>query len=73
MVTGPSILPSYTLVNLNLDWNSVGGRPFDLSLFANNVTDQRYLTDSQVFFTVGFNSRQLGAPRTYGARLRYHF
>jgi iron complex outermembrane receptor protein len=72
-VTGPSILPSYTLLNLNLDWTSIGGHPIDLSLFANNVTGKKYLTYSQVFFTTGFNSRQLGAPRTYGARLKYHF
>jgi iron complex outermembrane receptor protein len=68
------ILPATDLVNLNFSWNSIAGKPVDLSLFATNVTQEKYYT-----FVPGiapgtqFETAQLGTPRMYGARLRYRF
>jgi iron complex outermembrane receptor protein len=67
-------LPSYNLVNLNLDWNSIAGSQFDAAVFATNVNDKKYYA-----FVAGLASglnaefAVLGQPRMYGGRLRYHF
>ncbi|SDC97725.1 iron complex outermembrane recepter protein [Sphingomonas sp. YR710] len=61
-------------LDLNLDWNSVGSRPIDLSLFATNVTNQfTVVTVNGLRDILGFDARQLGEPRMYGARLRVRF
>ena len=69
-----SILPSYNLVNLNLNWNNVAGAPVDLSLFVTNLTKEKYLV-----FTPGVGQAsplevgRVGEPRMFGARLKYRF
>ncbi|HEY0958375.1 MAG TPA: TonB-dependent receptor [Novosphingobium sp.] len=69
-----SILPSYNLVNLNLNWNSIAGQPIDLSLFVTNLTKEKYLV-----FTPGVGQAsplevgRVGEPRMFGARLKYRF
>jgi iron complex outermembrane receptor protein len=70
-----SVLPSYTLLNVNASWNSIFRSSVDLSLFATNVTNKEYVTYGQAFgiSPLGFDSRQLGQPRMYGATLRYSF
>ena len=61
-------------LDLNLDWNSVGGSPVDVSLFANNVTNQfTVVTLNGLRDILGFDARQLGEPRMYGGRLRVRF
>ncbi len=61
-------------LDLNLDWNSVAGTPIDLSLFANNVTNQfTVITVNGLRDILGFDARQLGEPRMYGVRLRVRF
>jgi iron complex outermembrane receptor protein len=70
-----SYLPSLGLLNLNLDWYSVGGSGVDLGAFVSNATNEHYYTfaaglgDPQV----GFETANLGEPRMYGARLKVHF
>lgn len=67
-------LPSFELLNLNLNWGAVGGSPVDLALFATNVLDKEYATYiSGLYNNGGFESRQLGEPRMFGGRLRYNF
>jgi iron complex outermembrane receptor protein len=68
-------LPSFNTLNLNLNWDSVGGKPVDLSLFATNVTDEKYYTFATDLYdsALGFVSKVQGQPRMYGVRLRYRF
>ena len=67
------LLPSTQLLNLNLNWNGVAGSPIDVSLFATNVTNERYFTQVNEQSSSGFVSKFLGEPRMYGVRLRYNF
>ena len=61
-------------LNLNLNWNNVLGKPFDFSLFATNVTNEKYYeATSGIFASFGYDVAYLNAPAMYGARLRYHF
>jgi iron complex outermembrane receptor protein len=65
-------LPTEELLNLNMDWHSVGGLPLDVNLFGTNVTQKRFYT-----FTTGrsfgFDSVILNEPAMYGIRLKYRF
>jgi iron complex outermembrane receptor protein len=67
------ILKATELLNLNLDWKEVAGRPVDLSLFATNVAGAKYNTWINEFVSSGFVAYQRGEPRMYGLRLRYRF
>ncbi len=67
-------LAARDLLNLNLNWNSIGGSPVDLAVFATNLTDQKYYSYVPgLAGSVGFETAQLGQPRMYGVRLRYSF
>lgn len=68
------VLPSYELFNVNLSWESIGGAPVDVALFATNVTEEKYATYVTGTYNIaGFESRVLGEPRMYGARVRWRF
>jgi iron complex outermembrane receptor protein len=67
------ILPSYELVNLNLNWNSIAGSRVDAALFATNIANERYYTHVNDQGTSGFVSHFLGEPRMYGVRVRVRF
>jgi iron complex outermembrane receptor protein len=70
----PGILPATNLLNLNLNWNDVAGRPVDLSFFVTNVTNQQYwVAMNQAFASTGFESILLAPPRMFGARVRMKF
>jgi iron complex outermembrane receptor protein len=67
-------IPATDLLNLNLGWRSVMGKPVDLVFFATNVTNKQYYTFIPgVGLGTGFETAQLGEPRMYGARIRLHF
>lgn len=67
-------LEPYDIVNARLDWRNVGGRPIDLSVYVTNVLDKDYQAIGTVSGSaLGFNSAIYGAPRQYGASLRYRF
>jgi iron complex outermembrane receptor protein len=70
--SGLQNLPRQNLLNLNMNWNSIAGRPIDLSLFATNVTKEKFYTFT-TGASFGFDSLILNEPRMYGARLRYRF
>ena len=73
-LAGLDYLPSTDLLNLNLNWSSVAGKPIDLSFFVTNVTDKQYYTFIPgIGVSTGFETAQLGLPRMYGARIRLHF
>jgi iron complex outermembrane receptor protein len=66
--------PSISLLNLNVNWESVAGSPIDAEFFVTNLTDHYYALATSDFSTsLGFLTRVLGEPRMFGARLRYHF
>jgi iron complex outermembrane receptor protein len=72
--TNYGTLPSYDLLNLNLNWRQVAGSPVDLSLFATNITNERYaVAVNDMETSGGFVSLQYGQPRMYGLRLRVAF
>jgi iron complex outermembrane receptor protein len=68
-------ISSFDTLNLNLNWEDVGGKPVDLSLFATNVTNEKYYTFATDLYdgVLGFVSKVQGQPRMFGARLRYRF
>lgn len=74
-IPGPyQILPSYGLINFNVNWESINGGPIDAEFFMTNAANDLYATNIEDFSNIlGFASRSLGEPRMFGARLRYHF
>ncbi|MCB2072220.1 MAG: TonB-dependent receptor [Novosphingobium sp.] len=67
-------IPSYDLLNLNLDWKSVAGSPIDLAVFATNVTKEVYpVNTGGGWNSSGIGDWLLGVPRMYGVRVRYNF
>jgi iron complex outermembrane receptor protein len=69
------VIPSYSLLNLNLNWDEVFGSPVDLSVFGTNVTDEEYFTTINRSLLPQFGSANgvTGEPAMYGVRLRYNF
>lgn len=72
---GPyGMLPSHHLVNLNASWKGIARSAFDLALFATNVTNEEYRTMvNGLWDFAGAEFGNVGEPRMYGARLKYHF
>jgi iron complex outermembrane receptor protein len=69
-----SIAPPTNLLNFNLNWRDVGGRPIDLDLFMTNVTGEKYfVANVNGLATIGAEYLILGQPRMFGARLKYRF
>ena len=69
-----SIVQSTKLLNFNLNWMNIAGKPFDLALFMTNVTGEKYyIASSGGLINNGGESFILGEPRMYGMRLKYHF
>jgi iron complex outermembrane receptor protein len=66
-------VPSTDLLNLNLNWNSIGGSPVDVSLFATNVTGKEYYQFIPGLGSSGNEFGVIGEPRMYGGRIRVHF
>jgi iron complex outermembrane recepter protein len=65
---------SYNLINLRFDWNNFMGTSADLGIFVNNVTDQVYKVGGNPLENlVGTDSSIYGAPRMFGAEVRYRF
>lgn len=68
------VSPSSDLVNLNLDWRGVAGSPFDLALFATNVTNERYnVANLNGWPAAGVADVIYNPPRFYGVRVKYSF
>jgi len=70
---GLDYVQATNLLGLNVDWANVGGRPMDLSLFATNVTGEKYYTYIPGLAGEGFETASVGAPAMWGVRLRYTF
>ena len=67
------IIPAIDLLNVNLNWDSVGGSAVDLALFATNVTNEKYhVAGGTSLNTIGGDFLFLGQPRFYGVRVRFN-
>ena len=69
-------LPGYAYVNAEADLRNIGGKPVDVALFVDNLTNATYATGLADFYngsTVGTVSYTFAPPRMYGVRLRYKF
>lgn len=65
---------SYTLQNYRVDWRSVMQSSVDLSLFVKNASDEVYAIGGLTALdSLGLAAYNYGAPRTWGAELRYSF
>ncbi len=68
------ILDDFALLNFNLAWTDILGRPLEFTAFATNVLDEQYATYvSGTYSALGIETRSVGLPRTIGARLRWNF
>jgi iron complex outermembrane recepter protein len=68
------LLPASDLVNLNVDWQSAFGKPFDLSFFVTNATNQQVVVyPGGTYTTNGTVTGVLNQPRMFGFRLKYRF
>jgi len=64
----------YTVAHFRVDWGGVMGSNFDLAAYVNNAFDEDYITGGlSVPDSLGWVASNYGAPRTYGASLRYRF
>ncbi len=69
-----AVLDGFGLLNLSLGWTDIFGETYDLNIFATNVLDEDYVVfTTGTFRPLGIESRNVGAPRMIGARLRYNF
>ena len=70
----PGTAPPVTLLSLNFNWDSIGGSPIDLAIFATNVTNKRYFTAGGGLITgLGIETMTAGEPRMFGARIKVRF
>lgn len=73
-VDGNNLIPGYSLLNLTAGITDVGGTGFDLTAFAQNVTNKKYRVSSGGGYeSSGIGDFMYGAPRMYGVRLKYSF
>ncbi|WP_375398709.1 TonB-dependent receptor [uncultured Sphingomonas sp.] len=67
-------MKSFNTLNLNLNWNRVGGSAFDVSVFATNVTDEKYQTQvAGIYNGTGLEFARYGEQRVIGGKLRFNF
>jgi outer membrane receptor protein involved in Fe transport len=72
---GASTQPGYWIVSAQLGWTSPNKR-YSVEAFGDNLTDSRYFSNRLTTNTPSMmyiSSGQLGAPRTYGVRLKVRF
>ena len=75
-LTRVNYLPAYDYINAEADLTNIGGRPIDVALFVDNLTNNTYVTGLADFYnvnTVGTVSYTFAPPRMFGVRLRYKF
>lgn len=76
MLGNTSSLPAFQriraqdLLNMNLNWASVAGSPFDLSLFTTNLTKEKFY-NYYIGSSFGWEAGIPNEPRMYGLRVRY--
>lgn len=63
--------PGFWVGDVNITY--APSETFSISAYVRNVTDKRYLTTGGYFSTTRAFTMTYGAPRTFGAQLRYNF
>ncbi|HTJ62698.1 MAG TPA: TonB-dependent receptor, partial [Alphaproteobacteria bacterium] len=67
-------LESYGLLNVNLTWADVLGKPLDISLWSTNLTNETYrISNANVYHSLLVNTTIYGEPRMFGATVKYRF
>lgn len=65
---------AYALVDMDADWNAIGGTRIDLGVFVSNLFDRTYLIGGGVVTPAITTATAIyGAPRTIGGRMRVTF
>jgi iron complex outermembrane receptor protein len=72
-IQSTAYLQATNLLDFDIEWQEIAGRPFDLTFFATNVTNQHYYTYTSGTGPDGIETQFVGAPAMFGARLRYNF
>jgi len=68
------LLPSYNVVNFNIDWDNFGGGPVDASFFITNAFQEKYFNSVPgLLGSTGFEAGTVGEARMWGVRLKYSF
>ena len=68
------LMPASDLLNLNVNWNNVGGMPIDLAAFVTNVTKAEFPVNvANNWASNGFEAVVTNVPRMWGFRLKYRF
>lgn len=67
--------PSYSLVNLRLEWNDINRSGINAALFGTNVFNKEYRVGvlGLIAEGLGFQSSVYGEPRMFGVELGYKF
>ena len=69
-----SLQPAYHQLDLHLDWNQVGGKPIDLTLFATNVYNSVYrIGGFPIYDTIGYSTGIYNEPQMFGLKLKYRW
>lgn len=69
-------LPGYSYVNAEADLKTIDGKPVDVALFVDNLTNATYVTGLLDFYNssaIGTVTYTYAPPRMYGVRIRYQF
>jgi len=67
-------LPSFGTFDVNIDWNSIAGKPLDASFFMTNVFNNAVNVGAiGVYDPLGFSGVAVADPRMFGFKLRYRF
>jgi iron complex outermembrane receptor protein len=67
-------LPSYSLLNMRVDWHDIYGTTVSPSFYVRNIADRRYYVGGvPQGGAVGINDAAPGRPRTFGVEVRYSF
>lgn len=67
------LLQATDLLDMNINWNNVGGLPVDLTFWATNLTKEKYYTWVTGLIGYGFDFAAAGAPRMYGMKAKVRF
>lgn len=66
-------IPSSRILNLSATWEGIFGSTVDASVFATNVTKEKYFITLNDNSARSFRSGLVGEPQMYGLRIKYRF
>jgi len=67
-------IPSFSLLNLRVDWTNVFEQPIDVAFFMTNALDTTYATGGvPLYGFLGVDGFSYGEPRMFGFSVKYRF